>query len=147
MLKGLFNKKPKKAPVELYIEHLDRFFTKEPEFFKNESEIAGVAGVSCIVYRDIPEKGMLTAFTYGLSLVKHPDWKFGRPELTITVDSDDILWGIAIGHLANRLRGDCPFSYSNTINFGEKISQSSEMDAFWGFCSIDLFRQKRLFGY
>ena len=113
--------------------HLDRIFQTEPEYFKEKSETDGIAGVTSIVYKDIPEKGMITGITYGLSLGNHPDWKFGRPELIITVDSKDASWAQVAGYLANSLRGNCPFSYSNTINFREKISDESEMDAFLVF--------------
>ncbi|WP_040559437.1 suppressor of fused domain protein [Kordia algicida OT-1] len=130
MLKGLFKKK---TPVEKFMAHLDRIFQTEPEYYKEESETDGIAGVTSIVYKDIPEKGMITGITYGLSLVSHPEWKFGRPELIITVDSKDASWAQVAGYLANSLRGDCPFSYSNTINFREKISDESEMDAFLVF--------------
>jgi len=130
MLKGLFKKK---TPVEKFMAHLDRIFQTQPEYFKEESETDGIAGVTSIVYKDIPEKGMITGITYGLSLGNHPDWKFGRPELIITVDSKDASWAQVARYLANSLRGNCPFSYSNTINFKEKISDESEMDAFLVF--------------
>ncbi|WP_417873875.1 suppressor of fused domain protein [Xanthomarina gelatinilytica] len=130
MLKGLFKKK---TPVEKFMAYLDRIFQTEPEYFKEESETDGIAGVTSIVYKDIPEKGMITGITYGLSLGNHPDWKLGRPELIITVDSKDSSWAQVAGYLANSLRGNCPFSYSNTINFREKISDESEMDAFLVF--------------
>ncbi|BDD01444.1 suppressor of fused domain protein [Persicobacter psychrovividus] len=130
MLKGLFKKK---TPVEKYMAHLDRIFQTEPEYYKEESKTDGIPGVTSIVYKDIPEKGMITGITYGLSLGNHPDWKFGRPELIVTVGSKDASWAQVAGYLANNLRGDCPFSYSNTINFREKISEESEMDAFLVF--------------
>lgn len=130
MLKRLFNRK---TPVEKFIDHLDRIFQTEPEYFREKSEREGIAGVTSIIYKDIPEKGMITGITYGLSLGKHPDWKFGRPELIISVDSKDTSWAQVAGYLANRLRGNCPLSYSNTINFREKISDESEMDAFLVF--------------
>jgi hypothetical protein len=130
MLKRLFKKK---TPVEKFMAHLDRIFQTEPEYYKEESETDGIAGVTSIVYKDIPKKGMITGITYGLSLGNHPDWKLGRPELIITVDSKDASWAQVAGYLANSLRGNCPFSYSNTINFREKISDESEMDAFLVF--------------
>ncbi len=130
MLKRLFKKK---TPVEKFMAHLDRIFRNEPEYYNEESKTNGIPGVTSIVYKDIPEKGMITAITYGLSLGNHPDWKFGRPELIITVDSKDTSWAQVAGYLANNLRGDCPFSYGNTINFGEKISKDSDMDAFFIF--------------
>ncbi|WP_298499563.1 suppressor of fused domain protein [uncultured Algibacter sp.] len=130
MLKGIFKKK---TPVEKYLAHLDRIFQTEPEYFIEKSEKDGIDGVTTMVYKDIPEKGMITGITYGLSLGNHPDWKFGRPELIITVDSKDISFAQVAGFLANKLRENCPFSYSNTINFREKISDESEMDAFLVF--------------
>lgn len=60
------------TPIEKYLEYLDNIFQKEPEFYNNESLIDEVKGVTSIVYRDIPEKGFITAITYGLSLVEHP---------------------------------------------------------------------------
>lgn len=141
---GLFNFNKKKeptnvrTPIERYLEHLDNIFQQEPEFYKNESLIDGVSGVSSIVYKDIPEKGYITALTYGLSLVKHPDWKFGRPELCISVQSPNLDWGQVVGYIANKLRGDCPFCYGQTINFHEQVSDDSEMDAFLIFAPSTL---------
>lgn len=141
MFDKLFKKKvPKKSPIERYMEHLDRIFQTEPEFISHKSTVPDLKGVTSIIYRDIPEKGMITALTYGLSLAVHPDWKLGRPELIISVDSDDISWGEVVGYVANKLRGDCPFSYTNTINFREKVSDSSEMDAFLVFAPSTLDR-------
>jgi hypothetical protein len=126
-------KEEKRTPIERYLAHLDKIFQQEPEFYLNESQIEGVAGVSSIVYRDIPEKGYITALTYGLSLVEHPDWQLGRPELCITVASEELDWGCVVGYLANKLRGDCPFRYGQKINFGVPISNDSAMDAFFIF--------------
>jgi hypothetical protein len=119
--------------VERYLHHLDNIFQQEPKYFNNDSLIDGVSGVTSIVYRDIPEKGYTTGLTYGLSLVDHLEWKLRRPELCISVESSKIGWGQVAGFLANRLRGDCPFCYGQTINFHEQISDDSEMDAFFIF--------------
>lgn len=118
------------TPPEKYLEHLDNIFMKEPEFYENESLIDGVKKVVSIVYRDIPEAGYITAVTYGLSHVDFPEWKFGRPELCISVQSEHLDWGIISGFLANRFRGKIPFCYGEVINFGERISPDSDMDAF-----------------
>lgn len=140
---GLFNFKKTKpqstrTPAERYLEYLDNIFQTEPEFFKNDSLIESIPGVTSIIYKDIPEKGYITAFTYGLSLVKHPEWKFGRPELCISVKSSSIDWGQVLGFVANKLRGNCPFSYGQTINFHAQISDDSEMDAFFVFAPSTL---------
>lgn len=139
-----YNKKKKEknqvTPVDLYLDHLNKIFQQEPLFFKNESEIEGLPGVTSIVYKDIPEPGFITGLTYGLSLVNHPAWKFSRPELCITVNSNDIIWGQVAGYVANRLRGSCPFTYGETIDFKEKISLDSEMGAFFVFAPSILDR-------
>ena len=127
------NRIEENTSIDKFLEHLDKIFQVEPKCYMNESEIDGIPSVSTIIYEDVPEKGMITGITYGLSLVNHQDWRFGRPELMITDESTKLEWGLSIGFLANRLRGDCPFNYSNTINFRERISKDSEMDAFLVF--------------
>ena len=126
-------KKETKTPVERYLAQLDRMFQKGPQFYPVESSDPALSSVTNIVYSGIPEKNMTTALTYGLSLAEHPDWKQGRLELILTVESTDDAWKTVAGYVAERLRGNCPFSYSNTINFGEKIADDSDMDAFLVF--------------
>src|SRR5262245_42206572 len=103
--------------VERYLAHLDRMSGgREPAFFPVGSP-GTVPNVTSIVYRDLPETGLLTSLTYGLSLADHPEWKRGRPELCISIRSDDETWGLAIAHLASALAGECPFRYGDTIDF------------------------------
>lgn len=78
----------------------------------------------------MPERGFITGLIYGLSLVNHPEWIYSRPELCITVESENIDWGQIAGVIANQLRGECLFSYRNTINFHEQIHEEPETDAF-----------------
>ncbi|PQJ12142.1 hypothetical protein CJD36_005400 [Flavipsychrobacter stenotrophus] len=115
------------------MDHLDNIFQVTPSFYENESKDNRYPGVTSLVYEGIPERGFVTGFTYGLSLIKHPAWKFGRPELTLSVKSDCGEWGQAVGYIANKLRGDCPFSYGNVINFEVPIAPDSEMSAFFIF--------------
>ena len=85
------------------------------------------------MYENIPEPGHITGVTYGLSEVEHVDWRFARPELIISVKSTDIAWPLAVAEMANQLRGRCSFCYGAVINFGEKVSEESEMSAFFVF--------------
>jgi len=142
----LFNFGKKKNPeenrvfAERYLNYLNDIFQQEPLYFMEDSLIDGLPGVASIVYKDIPEKGYTTAFTYGLSLVKHPEWKFGRPELCVSVASTNPSWENIGAHIANKLRGDCPFKYGQNINFGEQVSNDSEMNAFFIFAPSTLHR-------
>jgi Suppressor of fused protein (SUFU) len=128
----------KKTPIEKYLEHLDNIFQMEPIFWGGGKDENGLPKTSVMIYKDVPEIGFITGITYGLSLVKHPEWKLGRPELCISVKSTNESWGHVAGFIANRLRGDCPFCYGETINFGEQISEDSEMDAFFIFAPSTL---------
>ena len=134
-------KEDNKTSVEKYLEHLDKVFQQEPIFFGGGKDENGIPNVTTMVYKDVPEKGFITGITYGLSLIKHPDWKFGRPELCISVESEDESWAEVAGFLANSLKGDCPFSYGQTINFRERISEESEMNAFFIFAPSTLEKE------
>jgi hypothetical protein len=119
--------------AENYLAHLDRLSDGiEPEFLPVASTKANIKGVTVITYHGLPED-LLTAVTYGVSLADHPDWKSGTAELCISVRSTDTAWPWAVGHLAEGLRGSCPFEYGNTIGFGERVSKSSAMTAFLVF--------------
>jgi hypothetical protein len=115
--------------VDRYLAHLDALSGGvEPEFKIWESTKPGLPAVTSIVYRGLPE-GLLTGLTYGLSLAEHDEWRLSKPELCISVRSDDPSWAIVAGNVAQTLRGSCPFCYGDTINFGERISPESAMTA------------------
>ena len=116
-----------------FLEHLDAIFETEPEFFPVESKIPGATNLACMVYRDIPEADHVTGVTYGLSEVVHPSWHSARPELILSVQSTDTAWPLAVAQMANRLRGKCPFGYGDVVDFGENISEESEMSGFLVF--------------
>jgi hypothetical protein len=116
-----------------FLEHLDGIFQREPTLYPFESTVPGAPKLVTMVYRDVPEPEHVTGVTYGLSEVAHADWKFGRPELLVSLQSTDIAWPLAVAELANQLRGRCPFCYGNVINFGAPISDESEMSAFFIF--------------
>lgn len=117
--------------AEQFLSHLDGLSGGvEPQFWPIESTSPGHKGVTAIGYRDMPEPGLLLGLTYGLSLARQEEWRLGRPELSICVKSDDPAWVLSIAYLAEQLRHDCPFSYGNTINFGEAIAPGSTLDGF-----------------
>ncbi len=132
----------KNTPVERYLEHLFEIFKVEPEFFPMEQVQPNLVPVTALVYRDVPEPGFVTGITYGLSLGEHPDWKHGRPELCITVETGEIAWAQAAAYIANGMRGTCPFSYGSSINFGEPVHEQSKMSAFFVFAPSILERDQ-----
>jgi hypothetical protein len=132
---------PAPSRVERYLAHLDRLSGGlEPAFTPMNAEAPGAPKVTVIRYDHLPEPGMLTALTYGLSLAEHPEWRLGKPELCVSVRSQDLRWAYAIGHLAAQLSGECPFCYGDTLNFNERISEESSMTAFVVFAPAVLDR-------
>lgn len=86
--------------------------------------------MTAFTFHDTPQPGLITGFTYGLSMARHPDWILGRPELAITVFSADEGWPFAIAYAAERLRGECPFEFGSTITIGEPITAETQMTSF-----------------
>lgn len=126
--------------AENYLAHLDRLSGGiEPRFLPVASTHDGWKGVTVITYKRLPDD-LTTSLTYGLSLADHPDWRLGRPELCLSVRSDDDSWAWAVGQLAEGLRGTCPFSYGNTVDLGEPVSPDSAMTAFLVFAPAVLDR-------
>lgn len=129
--------------AELFIQHLDRVTGRAEDAIRPvKLTDADLPDVVVFVYKNWPEDGFITGFTFGLSAANHPDWKYGKPELMISVESNDEAWAIAIGYLAKQLRGKCPFCYGNTINFHEKISAESDLDAFLIFAPPFLTKEQ-----
>jgi hypothetical protein len=129
----------KPTRVERCLHRLDvRSGGVEPLFWPIESTWPGHEGMTAIVFRNLPQDGLLLGFTYGLSLAERDEWRLGRPELSMCVKSDDPVWVLAIAHLAEQMRHDCPFSYGDTINFGEPIMTGSSLDGFVVFAPIAL---------
>lgn len=117
--------------VEKFLAHLDRLSGGvEPKFWPVESTSPGHEGVTAIGYKNMPEEGLFLGVTYGLSLARQEAWRLGRPELSVSVRSDDPAWVLAIAYLAEQLRHECPFRYGDTINFGEPIAAGSALDGF-----------------
>lgn len=128
--------------AERFLAHLDRLSGGiEPKFHLIKSTHPGQPPITAIVYRDIPGPGFLTGITYGLSLSEHPDWRLGKPELIISVRSEDIAWVTVIADFAEELRGECPFTYGGTLNHGQKVSPESDMTAFCVFAPGSLDRE------
>jgi hypothetical protein len=118
--------------IEVFLNRLDEIVGARGEYHLI-TEKSETPPVWAIIYKDCPETGAITGFTFGLSSVDDPRWKYGRPELVISVSSSNIDWGLAIGFSARKLRGKCPFSYGTTVRFGGAICNESQMSAFFIF--------------
>lgn len=119
--------------ADRYLAYLMEVFQQEPLIFTNHTFTTGLPSVISFVFKDIPEKGFTSAFTYGLSLFPNENWLKGRPELSISVQSEDINWGIALGKIANFYRDHQSFSYGQAFDGEVQVSKDSEMTSFFIF--------------
>lgn len=118
---------------EAFIDKLTNLFGREAATRNIDSTTPGLPPVSCLIYRDMPQAGMMTAVTYGLSLAEHPDWRYGKPELILTVKSADESWALAMASLAERFRGKKSFTYGSLFTLDEPISSESSIRSFLVF--------------
>ncbi|MDM7922418.1 MAG: suppressor of fused domain protein [Pyrinomonadaceae bacterium] len=115
--------------IEEYLKRTDEIANGEPSFHRVSEKTNGDP-ITVITYPPSSNSGLQISLTAGLSSYEHEAWQLGKPELSIAIDSTDMRWGFAIGEIADRLKGDCPFCYCDVINFGTPISEESDMSAF-----------------
>ena len=115
--------------ADQYLAHLDTIFNVEPRYFLHSKEDEYPPFYS-FTYRDIPEKGLITGITSGVSFVEQPGGGNVRPELMICVDTTDDLWVLALASIGYQHRGEYRFELGDTINFNAKISKESDMSSF-----------------
>jgi hypothetical protein len=119
------------SSAELFLNAMERLFGFEPAFYKGLPSEDGLATPSVLVFKNVPEQGYSTCVTYGLSLANHPKWiKQRRPELIMTVNSQDPVWAVALADMVSEMRGQFPFSYGQTILCPGPIAADAKMDGF-----------------
>jgi suppressor of fused protein SUFU len=128
--------------AEAFLTHLDGVSGgSEPSLLRVESSRPDAGPVYVISFDDVPEPGMLTGITYGVSMVDHPLWQASRPELCLTVKSTDEAWMWALGGIAEKLRGECPFALGSTVDVGAPICGDTDMTSLVVFAPLVLDRE------
>lgn len=89
--------------------------------------------VAVFVYNNIPEEGMITGVTYGLSLYPFPAWGGARPEMIVAVRSLDRGWPCAAGVFATDFRGEKSFQYGDVFTTDCPLAADTKMDGFLVF--------------
>ena len=112
-----------------FLEHLDKIFDVEPSYFRHSKEGESPPFHS-LTYKGIPQKGMVTGFTLGMSFVAKSKESNSRTELMISIDTTDDVWVLALADIGYRNRGNTSYEAGDTINFNCKISEESEMTSF-----------------
>lgn len=109
-------------PALSFLTKMESIFQAKASIYKGAQSNDDIIEPSILVFNNVPEKGHMTCVTYGLSFVKHEKWKTNkRPELLLSIKSNDVNWALLIADLASELRGKFPFSYGQRINLNKKI--------------------------
>lgn len=130
-----------KSTAEIYLDTLTERFGREDTIKRIEATDNGPA-IHVFYYYDLPEKGCLTSITYGLSIVDFPEWKYGRPELIVSLDTQDESWGLASAYFASQFRGAKRFSYGDLFTTDSPISEESEMAGYFLFTPSFLSKEE-----
>ncbi len=117
---------------ELYLAHLQEIFGDEDAIHQADS-VDGKPAVSVFVYQNVPEEGMITGVTYGLSISSDPEWKLARPELIVSVQSMDIAWPCAAADFAAYFRGKKRFIYGDVFTSDDPLAPDTRMNGFFVF--------------
>lgn len=110
-----------------------------------EVQSEGKPQVKVFYFEDLPEEGALTAVTCGLSNASHPDWIAEKPELIVSLDTNDKSWGFAAGYFASAFFNEKTFSYGDLFKLDDPISNESEMNAYFVFAPSFLDQEQATF--
>jgi hypothetical protein len=126
------------SSMSLYLDRLSGWASEEPEI--NLVPVEGdEPSIFVVTYRDVFGEDTISGFTYGLSLVSHPEWRLARPELFISMDSDKSDWALAAGSVVKAGRGRERYREGDFFDFGGPISpDESEMSVLLLFLATDL---------
>jgi hypothetical protein len=124
--------------MDMYLDHLNEWAGQSPE-----SHLVTPEGteppVFTFAYRGQFGENTISGFTYGLSLVSHPEWRLGRPELFISMDSSNLDWVLSAGYVATAWRGEKRYRAGDAFDLGSPICRDeSEMSVFLLFLVTDL---------
>lgn len=123
--------------AEIFIEHLTSAFGAEDAIHKACASDGGPP-VSVFVYKNIPDEGMITGVTYGLSVCPLPAWKFSRPEMILTVQSLELDWPCAAATFAALDRGKRSFQYGDVFTTDCALAPDTKMEGFLVFAQCIL---------
>lgn len=120
----------RESEASAFLDHFTHLMGEPESIQPMDTKTPNEPPIHAFFWPDFPEPKLTTAITYGLSLGKHKDWKFGRPELMVTVESDSRDWGLAAAYFVREFRGELAFRYQTLLTLETPISDDSGMTGF-----------------
>jgi hypothetical protein len=112
---------------EIFSNRLDELFG-EPKTIRKHECPRGGPPVWAFTYRDTPEPGMITGVTYGLSAFDHAEWTKCRPEMIISMETEDEMWAWAAAYFAAEFRGEKRFRWGDVFTAEDPLASDTKMD-------------------
>ncbi len=88
--------------------------------------------IEVFFFQVLPEN-CLTAITCGLSNANMKEWKFGKPEIVLTLETTDKAWGLAAGYFVSSFFNKKLFRYGDLFTLDSPLSDESKMSGFFIF--------------
>lgn len=102
-----------------YLSKLEAACGKEASYF-NEIDSDDGPPIAIIGFDDYPQQGEFTYFSYGLHMVKKPEWKFGRPEYFVTVDNSNREFALFFAYLISVFAWKKIMGWNTLIGAGDE---------------------------
>ena len=112
---------------EIFLKHLDEVLGPAEVIRKHDCPRGGVP-VWVFTYRDIPDAGMITGVTYGLSAYPHREWTVCRPEMIISIETEDQMWAWVAAYFCAEFRGEKRFRYGDVFTTADPLASDTKMD-------------------
>lgn len=116
--------------AEAFLDAIESLFGLADSIERFDADDNQSPPIHVFVYRDLPDEGWTTAITYGLSAAEHPDWRYGKPELMLCIDSKLDDWPRALGAFAAMFRSENSFEYGSVLTTDVPVAADTEMSGF-----------------
>jgi hypothetical protein len=129
-----FKKKQKDAEGVEFLKFCERNFgAKVGSIHVLPSSNRALPDISMFIWHDCPEPGVMTVISYGLSLMRKPEWVRGRPELMLRLETKDEAWGFAVAAFIDMFREEKTFTYQTILTTDNPVVPGTEMRGFFTF--------------
>ncbi len=132
------------SDAKAFLQQLTELFGQETSIHSVETSQPRLPPVHCFFFEGLPDDGMLTCVTYGISCADHPDWVNASSELIVTLETNDKAWAMGAAAVAEAARGKHSLEYGSVLSLNKTITPDTRMDSYVFFASAILSREQSM---
>ena len=123
--------------LDSYLKSVDRIVSRNDAQYLRIYKGSNPGQISTCRYEKWPQTGYTTIFSAGLSLFNNPAWKLSRPEIVLTVMSEDPQWASVLGQTITESLGKTNYEYGAMIKVPVAMPVGCLMDSICIYrCSV-----------